>query len=225
MSNRGVLYMIWGPERQPVLDRSIASLKRVHPELPYHIERLPEGATLLDKAVMADRSPFESTLFLDVDTVVLDRLDFGFQQAERVGLACSICECPWARRYGGLKDRGDLLEYNTGVLFFTPKSRPVFDAWKAHRTMDSSIRFFPLGSDQLHVMASNDQGPFAAAIDSTGFVPFILPLNYNFRPAWHRSFFGPLKIWHDYREPPAGIDQHNAAQSTPDSVIAYAQMT
>jgi len=40
-------------------------------------------------------------------------------------LACCICENPWARRYGGLQ--GDLVEYNTGVQFFTRAAKPYFD--------------------------------------------------------------------------------------------------
>jgi hypothetical protein len=47
---------------------------------------------------MAAMTPFEETLFLDADTVPLGRLDFGFEQAQRFGLACCICEVPWARR-------------------------------------------------------------------------------------------------------------------------------
>src|SRR5262249_10934835 len=75
-----------------------------------------------------ESSPFDETLFLDADTVVLDRLDFGFDQAQRFGLACSICECPWSRRYRGLpKDDG--VEYNTGVLFFTRSVQALFSRW------------------------------------------------------------------------------------------------
>jgi hypothetical protein len=65
---------------------------------------------------MMELSPFEETLYLDADTVVLDRLDFGFEQAARFGVACCICECPWARRYRGLPN-DDGVEYSTGVLF------------------------------------------------------------------------------------------------------------
>ncbi len=224
MTKRGVLYMVWGNGQKNYLDRSIASLKRIHPELPVHIETLPDGATLLDKATMADRSPFESTLFLDTDTVVLDRLDSGFAQGERVGLACALCECPWARRYGGLLNKGDILEYNTGVLFFTDKSSVVFEEWKAQRGIDSSVKFVHPDDSQLSIMKLNDQGSFAAAIDKTGFVPFVLPLNYNFRPKWHLSFFGPIKIWHDYRDPPAGFAEHCQQQAQPDAMILTTRM-
>jgi hypothetical protein len=61
--------------------------------------RSPENS-LLDKSAMFDISPFGETLYLDCDAQVMDRLDFGFSQAGRFGLACCICECPRARRYG-----------------------------------------------------------------------------------------------------------------------------
>src|SRR3974390_71747 len=123
MAERGVIYMVWGggEKVERALDRSRRSLAAVHPELPTEIMRVDakdpvEG--LLQKASMFDKSPFGETLFLDADTIVLDRLDFGFRQAQRIGLACCICENPWARRYPSIEER-DLVEYNTGVLFFT----------------------------------------------------------------------------------------------------------
>src|SRR4029079_12054427 len=117
-AKRGILYVKWGPNNS-VLERSLRSVRAIHPELPVHVQELtgPPTPTLLDKARMMEWTPFEETVFLDVDTVVLDRLDFGFAMAAKHGLACCICECPWARRYGGIS--GDLVEYNTGVLFFT----------------------------------------------------------------------------------------------------------
>ncbi|MEJ0070814.1 MAG: hypothetical protein WDO24_21130 [Pseudomonadota bacterium] len=40
---------------------------------------------------MFEHSPFETTVYLDADTVVLGRLDYGFEMAERFGLACCHC--------------------------------------------------------------------------------------------------------------------------------------
>lgn len=215
-AKRGVVYIVWGKFDQRLLDRSIASLKAHHPELPIHVERLPDGSGLLDKAGMLGLTPFEETLFLDGDTVVLDRLDFGFEKALRHGLALSICECPWGRRYAGLA--GDIVEYNTGVMFFTAKAKPVFDAWKATvRNLDSSC-IFSMGG-QLHRMPENDQAGFAKAVDDTGFHPFVLPYNWNFRPKWHKSWYGPLKIWHDYGAPPEALVRQNREQAKPETVV------
>src|SRR5437762_14278570 len=101
MSKRGGLYIVWGERAERYCERSIASFKRWHPDLPHHVVRLPSTTDwcegLLEKARMMNLSPFDETVFLDADTVVLDSLDFGFEKAQQHGLACSICECPWAR--------------------------------------------------------------------------------------------------------------------------------
>ena len=216
MTSRGVLYLVWGQFDRALLDRAINSVREFHPDLPVEIARLGDDATLLDKAGMLDLTPFDETVFLDADTVVLGDLGFGFDKASRQGLACSICECPWARRYGGID--GDIVEYNTGVLFFTKDAKPVFDAWKARvRDIDSSIVF--RSGDGLARMPLNDQAGFAMAIEETGFNLFVLPYNWNFRPKWHKSWYGPLKIWHDYEPVPEPIRQRNADQAALSAII------
>jgi hypothetical protein len=213
---KGVLYIKWGNQHDELLRRSIDSLKARHPELPYHVQELSPSATLLNKSAMADFSPFEQTLYLDADTVVLDRLDFGFDRASRHGLACCICECPWARRYGGVD--GETIEYNTGVIFFTPLAKRVFDAWKARVcTVDSSVQYRV--GEQIHSMPHNDQAGFAKAVDELGFVPYVLPLNWNFRPRWNLAFFGPIKIWHDVDSPPAWLIEWNHNQDSRQKII------
>jgi hypothetical protein len=218
MAKRGVLYVYWGSKSKPFLDRSVESVRQFHPDIPVHIEKLPDNSSLLDKTRIYDLSPFDETLFLDIDTVVLGRLDFGFDKASQFGLACSINECPWARRYGGIK--GDVVEYNTGVLFFTRKAKPLFDAWNAcAATIDSSIKFIKDG--RLAVMPHNDQGGFAFAIEQTGTLPYVLPYNWNFRPMWYYSFFGPIKIWHDYSDVPQSVIDANKYYERDDSIIQF----
>jgi len=220
-AERGVVYLVWGDRSTAVLDRSIKSLVAVHSELSVEVFRVDVDDPikgLLEKPRMFELSPFRETLFLDADTVVLGRLDYGFEQARRFGLACCICECPWARRYGSLA--GDLIEYNTGVLFFSEKARPVFEAWRRMSIeLDSSIRF--MQGDQVVRMPYNDQCGFAAAVASTEFSPFVLPLNWNFRPQWQTSFFGPIKIWHDYSDPPSSLGELHAYYENRDAIIQY----
>ena len=217
--HRGVIYIYWGGKYEAELQRSIDSVKRHHPELPIETIKLADNATLLDKATMMDKSPFESTVFLDTDTVILGRLDFGFEKAEKFGLACCICECPWARRFAGLS--GDTIEYNTGVLFFTRQAKPVFDGWKANAaTVDSVIRMIMHG--RIGVLPGmDDQAGFAKAIEDTGCNPFILPLNWNLRPRWHKTFFGPIRIWHDHADVPDWLRLWNERQWQEQSIIGY----
>ncbi|HWR39337.1 MAG TPA: hypothetical protein VN611_07535 [Patescibacteria group bacterium] len=222
-AKRGVVYFVWGREiwgqdTGHFLKRSIQSLHRFHPDMPVQVFRLPPEATLLEKAVVFRATPFEETLFLDIDTIVLDRLDFGFEQARRFGLACCINESPWARRYGGLS--GDMVEYNTGVLFFSRQAEAVFTRWEqCVRNTDSSMQFWRDG--ELKVMPLNDQAGFARAVAETGFNPFVLPLNWNYRTPFHQEFFGPLKIWHSYTEVPEKIKAFNEEQCRQESVIRF----
>jgi len=218
MQDRGVIYVYWGEQAEKELGRSLESLKRFHPELPYKCFQLPKNSTLLDKAKMLNMSPFDTTLFLDTDTVVLDKLGFGFEKALQHGLACCINECPWARRYADIG--GDQIEYNTGVMFFTRRAAPVFEKWAENATsMDSSIVFMRDGKKLI--MPKNDQAGFSQAIADTGFNPFVLPFNWNFRPAWHRTFFGPIKVWHDRGEVPIQLKFWNEEQSLESTIIKY----
>jgi hypothetical protein len=217
LMSRGVIYVVWGERIEPVLQRSIASLRATHPELPTHVVRLANDVDpitgMLEKARMMNYTPYEETLFLDADTVVLDRLDYGFEQASRHGLACCICECPWARRYNGLP-RNDAVEYNSGVLFFTRAAQSLFDRWQALAPQIDSSQ-----PGQKYV--AQDQASFAKAVEDWGKPPFVLPLNWNLRPEWHFSFFGPVKIWHDPADPPPLLQQLNIYYRQPNSVIKF----
>jgi hypothetical protein len=219
MSDRGVMYAVWGDKVLPYLQRSIDSVNKLHPELPIHVEYLPNSSTLLDLVGIQQWSPFEETLFLGADQVVLGNLNYGFEQARKFGLALCINECPWARRYGGLD--GDLLEYNSGSMFFTKEAKVVFDAWEScARTIDSSILFYGPDSNLLR-MPYNDQAGLAKAMHDINFNPFILPFNWNFRPMWYKSFWGPIKIWHDYSDPPPAIIEVSENQERLGSIIQY----
>jgi hypothetical protein len=224
---RGILYLVWKGHADPTaaLERSIASLERWHPELKCHVQWLSGDVTLLDKAKMLDLSPFDETLFLDADTVVMGDLNYGFQQAQRFGVSLCININPWARRYAGLVDAGETTEYDTGVIFFDKRQAAVqelFQAWKDNCDLDSSVRF--LGPDGIAQMAVNDQCSFAHAVASQRFNPWILPVNYNVHPRWQKTIFGPIRILHDYKEVPSGLEKWNEDQSEYGGVIKCAYL-
>jgi lipopolysaccharide biosynthesis glycosyltransferase len=161
-------------------------------------------------------TPFESTLYLDADTVLLGRVDYGFAAAEQFGVSCCINENPWANRHGGITV--ETVEYNAGVLFFTKRAKPIFDKWEEIAgKIDSSVLFYRDG--ELCRMNVNDQAGLAAAFRIMAFNPHVLPLNFNYRPAWQPRFCGPIKIWHDWSPVAAGADEWNADQTKPDAVI------
>ena len=222
-----MFYIVWGEANEKLLERSTASLRKYHPELPVHVECLSSDLGpwdgLLQKSRMFQLSPFKTTLFLDADTIVLGKLDFGFEMSERHGLACCICECPWARRHIGLKSHDDLVEYNTGVLFFTEKAKPIFDGWeRLAPTLDSSSVF--LNDDRrVRKQPHDDQASFALALHESAISPFVLPLNWNFRPNFFRSFFGPIKIWHHPQEPGRIVQEITDYYRHADSIIQYVE--
>jgi hypothetical protein len=167
-------------------------------------------------------TPFETTVFLDADTVVLGRLEYGFEMAERFGLACCHCVNPWLRRYRGVTD--DAIEYNTGVLFFTAAARGIFDDWqRAAPLLDSSALFVRDG--QVRVSPRDDQLAFSQIIRLQPRPPFILPHNWNFAPPYHREFFGPLKIWHNYAEVPEVIREINRYYEQAGAIIQHHELT
>lgn len=204
MPTRGVLYLVWG-DHGGLLDRSIESVRQSNPGLPVNVHWIDDPSpTLLLKAQMNKYSPYDTTLFLDTDTVVLGDVTYGFEQAERHSLACCICECPHATRYADMP--ADSVEYNTGVVFWSrcAATTDLFHRWRGFCEMDSSIEWSGRNGE-THRMPMNDQGPFARAVMETQSNPYVLPLNWNFRPRWYRSWFGSIKIWHDYSDPPRGI--------------------
>jgi hypothetical protein len=218
---RGVLYIVWGQGIEPMLQRSMRSVRAIYPDMPIHVVRGQEDAVygLAQKAKMGAVTPFESTLYLDADTVVLGNLDFAFERAEEFGLACSICECPWLRRYGAAE--GDQIEYNTGVLFFSPASKRVFEAWDSlARTTPGRSRWLTMNG-VLQGMEYDDQASFARAVRISGFNPHVLPINYNFRPHFYPTVFAPLKVWHGRHEVPEVLATMSGECERGERLVTY----
>lgn len=217
---RGALYIVWGDAIENTLQRSIASLRVHHPDIPIRVVRLDDNNTgLQQKCQMGSLTFFDTTLYLDADTIVLGNLDFAFEKAEQFGLACCICEAPWLRRYD--VNEGDRIEYNTGVLFFTSRAAAVFNHWEQERISLPAASTWMTIDNKVRGLLFDDQAGFARAIAATQFNPFILPINYNLRPTFHRSLFLPLKIWHDYNEVPDALLKMNAACERNERAVTY----
>ena len=224
-SRRGVLLIAWEVDdeaERALLERALASLREFHPELPHHVATLPDGTKLLDKAGLLARSPFDTTLFLDSEAVVLGRLDFGFEMAERYGLACGLSDNPWQRRHAGVSS--DAVEYDAGVLFFDARAAPVLEAWtRLAPLIDLPVSRVVAGKVEL--APCDDRVGFTQAVELCGVVPFVLPLNWNLRPRWQRSFFGPVKLWVDAADVPSALRESNRYYEGPDAVIQFHELT
>jgi hypothetical protein len=227
---RGVLWMRWG--ETPGLERSRASVRHWHPELPQHVAEMPADSTVLCKSKMYDLSPFEETLFLDADTTVLGKLDYGYAIAGIHGIALTHSANPWQRRYYKMSCRQDDVEYSSGVVFFNKRTtagdcnesvaKRVFDEWKA-LNFDSRCKYTD-DAGVTHEQEHNDQALLSLAIHRELFNPFVLPPNWNFVPRWQKQFFGPLKIWHGLEDIPQSLLKWNEEQAQPDAVIQCASL-
>lgn len=190
--NRGVVYIVWGDDHKEDLDASIASLLEYN-DLPYEVIKLegPSEHNMVKKIDVYNQTPFDSTLFLDADTIVLGDLDYGFVQAEKHGMAITHERASYARRWENYIpgwDVGDIIEYNTGVMFFTKneKNKAFFEFWK-------SIAVQLLEDYNC----TWNQPSFALAAHHADLNPFALPNNvWNLRDYDDGCLFGPVKIWH-----------------------------
>lgn len=193
--SRGVLYLAWGTKCREELKRSQHSVDRF--DLAHHAVEGSVSHALGQKTGIYDASPFDLTLFLDTDTVLLDDPSFGFEMAERYGLCVVIAPASNATLHFQIEGApADLVQYNTGVIFFKKgdRVRALFEAWS---------RYCPPAEP-------NDQPGFARAVYETGFNPFVLPLAWNYRAEYGQGpIFGPIKVWHSRRPLPKNIHQYN----------------
>ena len=188
MRTQGILYYVWGDYNTAELERSIGSAERFGYD--YHVhEAKGEHKGLANKQGLFKASPFDVTLFLDIDTEIQGNLDFGFQQADRV--ACCIAPATNAHlaAEGDFKQRipKDLPQYNTGVIFFTQAHAPLFRLWANYINEDPNAY-------------KNDQPHFSLACHNLDVSPYVLPRNWNWRRKIRyesKVLHGDLKILHE----------------------------
>ena len=117
---------------------------------------------------------------------------------------------------------------STACFHFAYRSRrsaaPIFGlkVLSSAQFVVTSLVFFQ--KDELCKMPFNDQAGFAEAMHDLDFAPFVLPYNWNLRPRWHRSFWGPIKIWHDVLPVPAGLVRWNENQTNRQNPIQYTEL-
>lgn len=206
--SRGAIYIIWDEKKSEKisssLERSIDSLKKIGLEY-----KVCSGLDYSSKCNMYELSPFDETVFLDVDTVVLEDLSYGFEAAAKYHLALALAPAVFVTTHWKLNKikklkhlSNDIIEYNSGVMFFNKSetTRGLIEEWKRYSAIIAPKCIYC------------DQNALSVACWETGFNPHVLPMNWNYRPSRAKvpSFlFGSVKIWHGYEDVPEWVGEHN----------------
>lgn len=216
MSDVGIYHFVTGePGERDLLERCRASLTAHHPDVPVREVPLRAGDRGTQQAAMMARelraSPFEVTVVLAPTVVVLQPLDFAIERARRFGLAMTLAPNPWAYPEGPT-GRQDEVQYDSDVLLVTRKAAPV------------------LGQVQKDLIRSRAEGlhPFGAfkvaltyAIHALDFLPYTLPINWNWKSLHYTEFYGPMMVWNSVNPVPEKIRDLMDYYGQPDSVIQY----
>jgi hypothetical protein len=64
----------------------------------------------------------------------------------------------------------------------------------------------------------------AKAVERSGIVPFVLPVNWNLRPPGQRSFFGPVKLWRGDGAVPALLQDLGQYYDRPDAIVQFHEL-
>ncbi len=151
---------------------------------------------------------YDSYLFLDSDTVVIEDISFGFEKAEIHGIAMATAthyslDHFWNAGDVMRKEKLDAsgqLQYNSGVMFFTLTDRVnnVFNQWRE------------LAEWYRNEMFDDDQSLLSIAMEKLNFNPYTLSRNYNYRYLEKRIpgelISGVVRIWHSHSKVPQDIN-------------------
>ena len=184
--NRGIVYTVWGTYNHIYLDRSVASIKDEHTVL--NIESTLPG---LCKKIDMITSPYDVTCYLDADTQVRDDISYGFDMAEKYGIA--VCIAPAGSAYHANPNPirhllpVELPQYNTGVIFFDKRKEVVQRVFNRWREL----------VEQHPKCGPNDQIPFSLAVHEN-MNPYVLPREWNFRAKirYEGMAHGKVRILH-----------------------------
>ncbi|WP_174503382.1 hypothetical protein [Acidiphilium sp. C61] len=172
-------------------------------EIIYHDFKL-QGQ--LAKTEIFARLPdcYSSFVFLDTDTQILLDISQAFERAEQHGIAAAQAahyslEHFWG--FGSHLDKigfrsNELLQYNTGVIFFSrqPKAWQVLEKWHEFCTEVKD-----------DVSAWGDQPYLTLAMELLQFNPYTLSIAYNYRN-FGEIVSGKIRIWHSRIAPPADVN-------------------
>jgi hypothetical protein len=220
MRSRAILFIAWGEKYvrdvQCCLDEGrlpqypivlITDRETDTAALASHVRVIRRDFALHGKdrkaeALAALPAEFETVLFLDADTRVLDDISLGFDQAELHGIAMApaphyslgdFASFGQVMLREGVPPRGQMI-YNSGVIFLAANRedvRAVFALMAALARKDENDARW------------SDQPYLTLAMEMLGFNPYTLSPSFNHR-AFGELISGTIRIWHSMDPVPAG---------------------
>jgi hypothetical protein len=206
----GAIYIITQDDRYTkLLLTSVASLKRVMPDLPVTVfsqfpiesplfERVipvePSKDGFFDKTVYMRQSPYERTLFVDADTYFVEPVPELFTVLDKFDCAATHEEylnTDWFNNYPRADIPPSYPEFNTGIMAFrrSPQMNKFLDDWM--KLYESFLRDNP-------GKKSNDQPFFRAAVYYSDIRMATLTREYNCKFRGQGYVNGPVKILHGH---------------------------
>jgi hypothetical protein len=196
-------------DRFLITDAASAAQAEVSGEFTAVISTPLVYGNILDKSRLIDLLPdgYQTFLFLDCDTHIIDDISFGFAKAELHGIAMAPAPnynlCTFAAGETAFADImrqagtacADQFQYNSGVVFFqlvTPV-RQVLERWRDLCTTFGAL--YP-----------NDQPFLTLAMEQLGFVPYVLSPLYNYRARGEHAV-GRVRLWHSHAPVPPDLNE------------------
>lgn len=197
----GILYIATGTKYIQEAIASAKSVRQVMSDIPLAIylddpDQLPKKLfdfvyqinnpqfSYIDKVVLLQKTPFKQTLFLDTDTLVIDRIDELKTLLSKFDLACTHAPVRSSHNMSMCPDA--FAELNTGVILYRQSDavNHLFQSW-------TRIYQEQLESDRppLH-----DQPAFRQAIFESDINLYILPPEYNLRTVMPMFIGGNAKV-------------------------------
>lgn len=148
-------------------------------------------------------SPWDETLYLDSDTVILGDLTFGFDMAHKFGIALAIAPACYLKYHWKLEQNdlpAELPDYNAGVIFFNRHHPRMKNLWQmVQEELKNCL--------QHREQHDYDQLALSLLLYKKEINPYALPQNWNLRPQHGmRNGYGPIKIWHSRNSIPDDFD-------------------
>jgi hypothetical protein len=206
----GAIYILTQNDRYVDLAlQSLASLKRAMPDLPITVfSQFPMSSPLIDQVVRVQptgdgfydktrlirESPYERTLFIDADIIVLDPFPELFALLDRFDCAATHEEyvsTDWFGRYPRSDVPSSFPEFNTGILLYKRSARMdgVLKEWESLYS-----RFI----EERPGQRINDQPFFRAAIYHSDVRVATLTREYNCKYRGQGYLNGPVKLLHGH---------------------------